>query len=893
MIDPRTNYRFSRDDLLNVVVLTLFLFIAVSAIALADDKMLERSSMEEVLRSAMAESLKERVARICMDMSCEAPSISVTADLSEVLKALPEKLATQPTVRCHSVPCIAITSDNWRHLMDVCAKSDEGARRIALEVGLSRHENTMRLASASVKSTEDCFKLKVFRAKKGNEELSLNLCGVRMLFDPSQAYVIDVGDHRLGALFDGEGELRLEPPSDESRRMLGDFVSNLNEPLKVSRVFLSCPFNVASQEADQVVNMRRRIDELEKVSRRKLSKRASKSVEEFLRSCMKSTHPFNQEKAFEGLTPCKGYEHPQLVVETKELGVFGFCFAGERDIQAVVMTSPETGGVVSFWEKPGISRDWTIPYPKHYAFDVTWHPDQLRVAISCTVSVSGVKPGQDIRFRLNPLCKVRSCRINGEETSFTQGELALNDSVSSAIIYDYPPTSDEGFIELSAPKTALTGGEADASIEYTIDYYDTYAIEMLREGYWASFCEEGFTLGGFCTWYPFARFRAEPTSACTMDFRVVVPTGFTAVAQGYPEAPETVNDTTVWRYKADFPQTMPSIMVGRFEEFAEDEFEPKLVVFTRSGEAVGRMWLNAFSLVVGWAEKYCGKYPYKRFAMVEGTPGDVGAISWPTMLAMTQMVDAKYIWWMLSHEVSHQWWGDAATMLKTDDIWLHEGTAVFFNKLFCEDLRINRPLGTGSTKDMTAYTRKVEAKAPISAGFRMGPAFGGLSLFHVKGALIYHILRMATNNDGHFFETLKQCQAEAQKVGLTEDGLKSLFEKAIGHNLSGLFSLYVHSRELPDVQIKVTDVSTEGNHANVSLSAKITPGGHELPYPIDVFPKSGRAPYREVIFIGPDFGDYKIDVPFADISRIIGNPDAMLLVAQPEQEDVELYVAPE
>ena len=173
----------------------------------------------------------------------------------------------------------------------------------------------------------------------------------------------------------------------------------------------------------------------------------------------------------------------------------------------------------------------------------------------------------------------------------------------------------------------------------------------------------------------------------------------------------------------------------------------------------------------------------------------------------------------------------------------------------------------------------------------MGDRF--VKVFYGKGACIFQMLRMATNNDRHFFATLKQFQQDSQKVGLTEAGLKALFEKAIGHDLSGLFRLYVHSGDLPGVLVEVTDVSAEGNRAAISLSARITPGGYALPYPIDVYPKSGQAPHRTVLFIGPDFGDYKFEVPFADIARIVGNPEAMLLVAQPEQEDVELFVAPE
>lgn len=859
-----------------------------SAVAAGAAELELSAGTEQLLRSAIVKSVEGEVAGICKDMFREPPSVSVTADLSEVLRAFPENLATSPTVRCHRVPCIAITSDNWAHLADVYAKSDEGVRRIALEVNLSKEEDAMTVASASVKSVDDYACPRVSPAMNGKQKFKFNLCGVRLSLEPSQTYVVDIGARRLGVVFDGGGELKLEPTCAKSLRMLGDFVPEPDRPITVSRVFITCPFEEQNREPRQVKRIRRLVGKLNKTTISESSHKTTEAMERFLGDCVKSAYPTTDEDALQGQAPLVGYEHPMLVVQTEELGTFGFCFAGERGSETVMMTSPWTCAPVSYWESRGRKHEWAIPCAEEYAFHVTWHPERRRVDVECDVVLSGVDSGRDIRFILSPGCKVRSCKVNGKKTPFAQGPFSMEESIASALLCNYHPMFIQGLLQLSPPKGQITGGEANASIEYSIDYEGAPAIEEFDAGL---FCTDMLSFNGHCQWFPFTQFKSKPRRVTKTTYEIEVPTGFTAVAQGNPQPAETKNDVTIWRYVADFPTVIPSLSIGRFEEFTDDAFEPKLASYTRLGETVGRRWVEALGMAVAWAEKYCGKYPYKRFAVVEATPGDNGSISWATMLTATCcMMDPLWLWWTLSHEVTHQWWGDAATMLDIDDVWLHEGAATYFSMLFNEDLHMRNP-GVPSFSKAAAFVKRFGPSPPISAGFRMGERFG--KVFYGKGCCVFNMLRMATNNDRHFFATLKQFQQASQKTGLTEAGLKAAFEKAIGHDLSDFFRLYVHTGDLPGVQAAVTDVRMEGDQATISLSAQITPGGYQLPYPIDVFRKSGLAPHREVIFIGPDAGEYEFEVPFADISRIVGNPDAMLLVADAEQEDVELYIAPE
>ncbi|MCD6326854.1 hypothetical protein J7M28_04805 [bacterium] len=144
--------------------------------------------------------------------------------------------------------------------------------------------------------------------------LSLNLCGVALSLKTARTYVVDVGGHRLGELFEGQGELSLKPTSAESRRMLVDFVPEPDKPIKVSRVFITCPFKEKMREPQQIKRLRLRVQELKEEPRGESDQQASESIGEFLGDCVKSVYPLTEEEALQGLAPHAGYEHPMLVV---------------------------------------------------------------------------------------------------------------------------------------------------------------------------------------------------------------------------------------------------------------------------------------------------------------------------------------------------------------------------------------------------------------------------------------------------------------------------------------------------------------------------------------------------------------------------------------------------
>ena len=861
----------------------------ISAIAFAVSALPADNSMEEVLRSAMVESLTEQVTKICREMLCEPPTVSVLADLSDVFGAFPKKLATSPTVRCHTVPGMAVTADSWPHLAEIYAKSSEGARRIALEMGLSRKGDVLSVDSVFVKSVESYGPPALHLAADGKKKFSFDLCEVSVSLETSQTYVIDVADRRLGAIYEGDGELALKPTCSRAWVMLGDFIEPSVERIPIKRLFFILPNEASEQEPKALVRLKKRLDALHAAESRRTDREcASESTGDFLKLCVGAASPHQGVSAIKGLAPCDGYERAIMVVQTEELGAFAFSFAGERGNETVVMTQPRTRSIVSFWESAGAQHKWVVPRVKHYSFDIRWLPEAMRFDVKCEMALAGVEIGRDIRFMLAPVCNVRRCLINGKSSRFVQKKCSQEERVATSLSSGFAITWIKGWLQVTPPNRLDMTGGTDVSVEYSIDYGNASATDALGASH---FYDDAVVLHGDAVrWFPYVGWRPR----APLRTRITVPRGFMGVAIGKSGGKIVKGESDVFTYEADFPMPSSAFVVGKFNEITDDAKRldglkrPVISMLSSGQECVAQRYLDVVGAMVDWALKYCGDFPYDELRFVT-MPGNR---SWATMLVFPNSCLERDVtnFFLMSHEVSHQWWGNAAGTLNMDDQWMVEGAATYFSFLCIEDL--NMYISHAALfKRRAGWIRKFDSPPPISTGFRLPSELR--MLFYFKGAYVFEMLRMATNDDRHFFATLKRYQQSAVTTGLTEPGIRSSFERAIGHDLSGLFRLYLHKGDLPGVQVEVTDVSAKGNHSTISLSAQITPGGYALPYPIDVYPKSGLAPHRAVVFIGPDFGDYKIEVPFADVSRIVGNPDAMLLVAQPEQEDVELYVAPE
>jgi carboxypeptidase family protein/peptidase M1-like protein len=255
---------------------------------------------------------------------------------------------------------------------------------------------------------------------------------------------------------------------------------------------------------------------------------------------------------------------------------------------------------------------------------------------------------------------------------------------------------------------------------------------------------------------------------------------------------------------------------------------------------------------------YFGRLPYSRIAMSQQPAGFFGQ-AWPTLVYMPylayidttqrqQMLGTRggtnNFWrYVAPHEIAHQWWGHIIGWDSYHDQWMSEGFAEFSASLYVQIIRGDekfidfwenqRKLITESspaTKDRKPYT-----VGPVTQGYRLNSGkTGGVAryLIYPKGAYILHMLRMMMQQhgqagDARFQAMMKDFVKTHFNQDVSTEDFKAIVEKHMTDemNLDGsgkmdwFFNEWVYGTQVPSYKLEYK-VSSDG-----TLNGKVTQSG--------------------------------------------------------------------
>ena len=256
---------------------------------------------------------------------------------------------------------------------------------------------------------------------------------------------------------------------------------------------------------------------------------------------------------------------------------------------------------------------------------------------------------------------------------------------------------------------------------------------------------------------------------------------------------------------------------------------------------------------------FFGKLPYTRIAMTQQPAGFFGQ-AWPTLVFMpytafidttqrTQLIGIRggtnNFWrYVAPHEIAHQWWGHTVGWDSYHDQWMSEGFAEFSASLYVQYVRKDvskfidfwenqRKLiveANPATKDRKPYT-----VGPVTQGYRLNNGkTGGVARFLIypKGAYILHMIRMmmfdqAKTGDARFQEMMK----DFIKTNFNKDVSTEDFKKAVEKHMTRemdvdrngrmdwYFNEWVYGSEIPSYRLDY-QISSDG-----TLKGQITQSG--------------------------------------------------------------------
>ncbi|PYV60648.1 MAG: hypothetical protein DMG98_01345 [Acidobacteria bacterium] len=390
---------------------------------------------------------------------------------------------------------------------------------------------------------------------------------------------------------------------------------------------------------------------------------------------------------------------------------------------------------------------------------------------------------------------------------------------------------------------------------------------------------------GSGNYYPIARENWYPANAgaglgdyTSFDMTFHIPKGMKMAASGslISESTDSGSSLTVW--KSDVPEPVAGFQFGRMKEedakitdfliatYANEEPPDWAERFTKTGimgnlstVSMMKQPLAEAQFAIPLYTNYFGPLPFKRLNVAQQTACNYGQ-SWPGLvwLPICSFYDVTVrhylgldwsdnIYWdvVTPHEVAHQWWGQLVGFNSYRDQWMTEGFADFSAALFLQSAygaKGNKKFiefwdhERKSITERNQFGYRAIDVGPVTMGYRLDNSkVGGnvgVDLIYPKGAYILHMLRMMMwsnqGGDQNFKETMQDfVKTYAGHAATTEDFKATVAKhmtvdmRRIGNGkMDWFFDEYVYGTALP--RYKLDSNFEKGPDGDVVFRFKVT-----------------------------------------------------------------------
>jgi aminopeptidase N len=488
---------------------------------------------------------------------------------------------------------------------------------------------------------------------------------------------------------------------------------------------------------------------------------------------------------------------------------------------------------------------------KHFRLDMTV-PDMSKPEFTATATIQMepiTNPRDSVVLDAGKGMTFNAVRVNGKATtSFSHDKDKQKLTVELGRAFKPGET-----IELAMDYTAVKAGGSGSGLTWSKDDSRTPEVDFMMHA-------QGEPQHNHL-WFPCHDF---PNLRVTTEMYVTVPEPYDAVSNGKlisvnrksyaslgltPPAPQTpVADEgedpgppepapthlRTFHWKQDLPHSyyLQTLVISRFDIVnvggPDSEF-PGLWMPVYgplgSGEANRKSFANTPAMIAYFSKLFGYRYPWDKYAQVLCRDFSAGAMENTGVVTFASGMGARGrrggIDDIISHELTHHWFGDLVTCKSWEHIWLNEGFATLGEALWAEKVRGEEGYQAAILRDfererLSSRSRYAPQRPPMVSNLYNNPdaKFTSGDNCYSKGGSILHMLRLRLGDEAFFGGISKYLEKHAFGQVETDD-FRLCLEEASGQSLERFFDQWCRRPGHPALDADLAwKAGSEGGQGN-------------------------------------------------------------------------------
>ena len=361
--------------------------------------------------------------------------------------------------------------------------------------------------------------------------------------------------------------------------------------------------------------------------------------------------------------------------------------------------------------------------------------------------------------------------------------------------HDVDVVAEPDKVLIPLPEGTASDGAVTVVIDYRVDVEARESDVGLPVGW---FTTEGgsYVLNepdGARTWMPC---NDHPSDKATYDITISVPSGGTGVANGTLVSRATSGGDESWHWRESTPMATYLVLVATGDYELVEGIGPNGLPLTsavlRSDLSTMQPFLDTIDDQIAWFEQWFGPYPLDGYgiAMTDGPGGLAMETQGRSLFSRDDFMSGELYETtelLLSHELVHQWFGDAVSPARWSDIWLNESFATYGEWMWLDHVGI-QSLDAQAETSLRVRPQGSPADPPVDEMFGFNSYSGG--------AVVLHALRLTVGDDV-FFDILREWVQRNVGTSRTTDDFIAMAESVSGRPLDEFFDTWLFAVSAP------------------------------------------------------------------------------------------------